>query len=69
MTPSPNPGKKSELCLLGCRQGMTARGPTTVVGKEGQAPRPVLPPRAHTENLGPATRKGQEQTAPSCHKI
>ena len=38
-------GKKSELCLLGCRQGMISREPTTVVGKEGQAPGPVLGPR------------------------
>lgn len=62
-------GKKSELCLLGCRQGMISREPTTVVGKEGQAPGPVLGPRAHTENLGPAIRKGEVQTSPSCHKI
>lgn len=64
-----SPGKKSELCLLGCRQGMISREPTTVVGKEGQAPGPVLGPRAHTENLGPAIRKGEVQTSPSCHKI
>lgn len=48
---------------------MISREPMTVVGKEGQAPGPVLGPRAHTENLGPAIRKGEVQTSPSCHKI
>lgn len=48
---------------------MTSREPMTVVGKEGQAPSLVLGPRAHTEDLGPAIRKGEVQTPTSCHKI